>query len=113
MIRRPPTSTPTDTLVPYTTLFLSPRHRLGRGIGEIESIMRAKLIETVEPRSRHAGLVQFDQRETAAGDEHDRDIGDSAVGNRQFAAAQLSAVQRRPGSEGRPRSLGKIGRAHV
>src|SRR3546814_9071915 len=28
MIRRPPRSTPTDTLFPYTTLFRSARHRL-------------------------------------------------------------------------------------
>src|SRR3546814_9200314 len=28
MIRRPPSSTPTDTLFPYTTLFLSPAQRL-------------------------------------------------------------------------------------
>src|SRR3546814_12013259 len=27
MIRRPPRSTRTDTLFPYTTLFLSPRHK--------------------------------------------------------------------------------------
>src|SRR3546814_1520194 len=31
MIRRPPRSTRTDTLVPYTTLFRSPGRRLGRG----------------------------------------------------------------------------------
>src|SRR3546814_8994632 len=30
MIRRPPRSTRTDTLVPYTTLFRSPRHAAGR-----------------------------------------------------------------------------------
>src|SRR3546814_8000158 len=38
MIRRPPRSTRTDTLVPYTTLFRSPRHRaraaLKRGIAD-------------------------------------------------------------------------------
>src|SRR3546814_4247597 len=33
MIRRPPRSTRTDTLVPYTTLFRS-QQRAGRGIGE-------------------------------------------------------------------------------
>src|SRR3546814_1547261 len=31
MIRRPPRSTRTDTLFPYTTLFRSPRLRTGRG----------------------------------------------------------------------------------
>src|SRR3546814_14907797 len=36
MIRRPPRSTRTDTLFPYTTLFRSPagaQHQYGRGIG--------------------------------------------------------------------------------
>src|SRR3546814_5286099 len=31
MIRRPPRSTRTDTLFPYTTLFRSPRRRPGQG----------------------------------------------------------------------------------
>src|SRR3546814_8240078 len=31
MIRRPPRSTRTDTLFPYTTLFRSPRSRVGGG----------------------------------------------------------------------------------
>src|SRR3546814_3099825 len=31
MIRRPPSSTRTDTLFPYTTLFRSPGDRTGRG----------------------------------------------------------------------------------
>src|SRR3546814_3528481 len=31
MIRRPPISTRTDTLFPYTTLFLSPKRRLDSG----------------------------------------------------------------------------------
>src|SRR3546814_19015483 len=34
MIRRPPRSTRTDTLFPYTTLFRSGRHDEGRGRGE-------------------------------------------------------------------------------
>src|SRR3546814_6925618 len=33
MIRRPPRSTRTDTLVPYTTLFRSSRHSQRRGVG--------------------------------------------------------------------------------
>src|SRR3546814_2855885 len=32
MIRRPPRSTRTDTLFPYTTLFRSPHHRAGPGL---------------------------------------------------------------------------------
>src|SRR3546814_13130054 len=33
MIRRPPRSTRTDTLFPYTTLFRSKRDRIDRGLG--------------------------------------------------------------------------------
>src|SRR3546814_6596442 len=36
MIRRPPRSTRTDTLFPYTTLFRSDRDRPGRDAGEAE-----------------------------------------------------------------------------
>src|SRR3546814_18417661 len=35
MIRRPPRSTRTDTLFPYTTLFLSRGHAATRGLGEL------------------------------------------------------------------------------
>src|SRR3546814_7153228 len=35
MIRRPPRSTRTDTLFPYTTLFRSLRPRVGNGIGAL------------------------------------------------------------------------------
>src|SRR3546814_4385375 len=44
MIRRPPRSTRTDTLFPYTTLFRSLRHAAG---GEVEH-------ERLSPRERHA-----------------------------------------------------------
>src|SRR3546814_2099946 len=46
MIRRPPRSTRTDTLFPYTTLFRS--HRFGRG---------RRLVEHRGVRHRHAGQV--------------------------------------------------------
>src|SRR3546814_9377434 len=40
MIRRPPRSTRTDTLVPYTTLFRSLRHGgFEQGIGEVEQLV--------------------------------------------------------------------------
>src|SRR3546814_16478132 len=35
MIRRPPRSTRTDTLFPYTTLFRSPHRKVHRGVGGI------------------------------------------------------------------------------
>src|SRR3546814_2371268 len=36
MIRRPPRSTRTDTLFPYTTLFRSVPHKAGSGVGGLE-----------------------------------------------------------------------------
>src|SRR3546814_5473128 len=35
MIRRPPRSTRTDTLFPYTTLFRSPEHRAAEGLRRV------------------------------------------------------------------------------
>src|SRR3546814_10455199 len=49
MIRRPPRSTRTDTLFPYTTLFRSPGHAAGSE-GERR---RAKLRDHRERRLRH------------------------------------------------------------
>src|SRR3546814_3554343 len=55
MIRRPPRSTRTDTLFPYTTLFRSPpprpaapgaarqRHRVARGGTEAEALIKSAL----------------------------------------------------------------------
>src|SRR3546814_11495566 len=42
MIRRPPRSTRTDTLFPYTTLFRSPDRRLGAGTGRKIGARRAQ-----------------------------------------------------------------------
>src|SRR3546814_3334466 len=39
MIRRPPRSTRTDTLFPYTTLFRSHRHT-GRNLAKVEEVRR-------------------------------------------------------------------------
>src|SRR3546814_1304626 len=51
MIRRPPRSTRTDTLFPYTTLFRSPRHR--RSLGGIREQQRdLALRRGVHPRAR-------------------------------------------------------------
>src|SRR3546814_20835295 len=41
MIRRPPRSTRTDTLFPYTTLFRSPAHARRRVAGKIDLGVRA------------------------------------------------------------------------
>src|SRR3546814_18019988 len=52
MIRRPPRSTRTDTLFPYTTLFRSPLPpRCGRGAGTRGRRRRARLDPHLFPRS--------------------------------------------------------------
>src|SRR3546814_8734686 len=45
MIRRPPRSTRTDTLFPYTTLFRSDRGRLLRHVGAPEGAVGARLAQ--------------------------------------------------------------------
>src|SRR3546814_3893482 len=45
MIRRPPRSTRTDTLFPYTTLFRSSSRRAVRGIAVLQDITARKLAE--------------------------------------------------------------------
>src|SRR3546814_14640085 len=48
MIRRPPRSTPTDTLLPYTTLFRSPiTHKLAAVTVADKSTLRADGLSTV------------------------------------------------------------------
>src|SRR3546814_17181826 len=44
MIRRPPISTRTDTLFPYTTLFRSPQRRSGRKGQRVSGIGRASIL---------------------------------------------------------------------
>src|SRR3546814_18922635 len=85
MIRRPPRSTRTDTLFPYTTLFRSARrHRRGQHIADervgdrLEPDRRARVGAEAEP------------------------IGPRAV-----------AADRAPERAGEARFAGEIGRAHV
>src|SRR3546814_20787150 len=52
MIRRPPRSTRTDTLFPYTTLFRSiARHRLGR-LGGLEEKQEPQLVDILLARGQ-------------------------------------------------------------
>src|SRR3546814_17259292 len=60
MIRRPPRSTRTDTLFPYTTLFRSGRalaHRLHEGVGDQHAVMQVQRL-AVEVA---AGLADFEE----------------------------------------------------
>src|SRR3546814_3245165 len=88
MIRRPPRSTRTDTLFPYTTLFRSQRDRLPVGTVRVDD-------------GRHLVVgadLQEVRRELVAGPDVDRmDV----VRNAQFLQhdVDLVAVRRRPGIE--------------
>src|SRR3546814_3450501 len=56
MIRRPPRSTRTDTLFPYTTLFRSPRARVMIGP---QRLIRAKMVSKAPPSSKYLACAAF------------------------------------------------------
>src|SRR3546814_13088565 len=63
MIRRPPRSTRTDTLFPYTTLFRAPApsRRAARGIGRLPAQLSAQLALKGENHlSLHPAMVRAD-----------------------------------------------------
>src|SRR3546814_9205582 len=64
MIRRPPRSTRTDTLFPYTTLFRSARDELG-----FEVAARDKLDPVDGGDARQHGVVDDQHRRGGSGDE--------------------------------------------
>src|SRR3546814_1401617 len=69
MLRRPPRSTRTDTLVPYTTLFRSEGDRLGEDLGSREGHGASVVDEaTGIPRRRDLRLQLLAAREARAGD---------------------------------------------
>src|SRR3546814_14797237 len=49
MIRRPPRSTRTDTLFPYTTLFRSTLHRVLKAAAELQYLPQAELYAAMAP----------------------------------------------------------------
>src|SRR3546814_5537546 len=57
MIRRPPRSTRTDTLFPYTTLFRSFGGRRQHEIGRGHRLHLDMEVDPVEQRPRHLGLI--------------------------------------------------------
>src|SRR3546814_18311345 len=90
MIRRPPRSTRTDTLFPYTTLFRSARHaRRGRqNLGDRDGAEHQEGAEDAEHEAKVADAVddeRLDRRGIGAGlfipetDEEDRRVGKECV----------------------------------
>src|SRR3546814_4624930 len=84
MIRRPPRSTRTDTLVPYTTLFRS-AVQLQRAAGRVSRVRRAGRTARIRPRSRRPQPCA--QPEKGRG---------GAVGEIEPALALLYAGARKP-----------------
>src|SRR3546814_6406013 len=80
MLRRPPRSTRTDTLLPYTTLFRSDRVReRPRILGELRRAQHADILDPLDRRRAHGGrkalvaidgadLFQAELKPVAAGD---------------------------------------------
>src|SRR3546814_19136815 len=98
MIRRPPRSTRTDTLFPYTTLFRSPLFDQARSFPKVQEPVRAIGPENPTPRVRAQGMgLGFASLIKAARALSSRDQGDMS------AAAWM---QRRRDIDG----LSKIGR---
>src|SRR3546814_8997281 len=77
MIRRPPRSTRTDTLFPYTTLFRSHRHRgAGGGYRALHEIMHRRGVDTGGERHRDPhvlGLALAEGAEMGLGEAEEGD----------------------------------------
>src|SRR3546814_20221952 len=113
MIRRPPRSTRTDTLFPYTTLFRSEAGRINGGRGEgvaVDEQTRTATIQTPDGRTEALNL-------DAARDRH---IAHAYV-DTTFAAQGRTADHVMVHADSKATNLvnqksfyvGKIGRAHV
>src|SRR3546814_20478121 len=123
MIRRPPRSTRTDTLFPYTTLFRSARNDLGGGVdvvrvqilhfrlGDLADLGHGDLADLVAVRHLGAlghlgGLAQVPARRRRLGLEGDRTTRVGGHDQRRRGAllhvpgGPLSSEERRSGKEG-------------
>src|SRR3546814_9265431 len=63
MIRRPPRSTRTDTLFPYTTLFRSQQHQQSHS----QKVGGGRQRKAVAPQRRREEVAQVDQRQPCDG----------------------------------------------
>src|SRR3546814_10027525 len=89
MIRRPPRSTRTDTLFPYTTLFRSPRHTILRRYIRTGSAAAAASPASDSPAWRRLSSLEI--HEHAAIDQHRRagDIAREIGGEEHRRADQI------------------------
>src|SRR3546814_15443261 len=96
MIRRPPRSTLTDTLFPYTTLFRSLQH------DALVGLQAAELREAVRQREAHAGAADRHLHEAVAGTgvadpEHAAGAGHGITDAAALLAFHHRRCQRLPG----------------
>src|SRR3546814_2375452 len=94
MIRRPPRSTRTDTLFPYTTLFRSPLHLVAVGIDLSDQV---EIDEAVVDRCHQR--IGFRQRDSAkhavaARRVDDDEIGRFAKGRSEEHTSELQSLMR-------------------
>src|SRR3546814_1764724 len=115
MLRRPPRSTRTDTLVPYTTLFRSGDRGgqlvLGRGAAEAKADARSRLGVTQTDRAEHmAGAPRSARAGRARGESDVAQIGEEAVHVQPIAAeVELAVVARGGGAVEGPALLSQPG----
>src|SRR3546814_10656265 len=108
MIRRPPRSTRTDTLFPYTTLFRSPRESRGPAIAFKEQVRVPLQASTTTSR---AGTTARKRRRASG---HERvDVEPSPVIFGIAMRQRRPRFTRRENNMGRQLAAKKIGRAHV
>src|SRR3546814_11983735 len=110
MIRRPPRSTRTDTLFPYTTLFRSARCPSRRPPRRRQPLSRS--VSPLFGRAPAAREQQRHHREIERADEHDRDAA-PAIGRlsreRKAAADQEEADSHEGGKNGRAPCRARVG----
>src|SRR3546814_13390276 len=103
MIRRPPISTRTDTLVPYTTLFRSTAAQLITEYGDLETLLaRAGEIKQAKRRERlieNAELARISKKLVRLDDDVPVVESIDAFGLRQPVAEDLRSEERRVGQE--------------
>src|SRR3546814_20280111 len=103
MIRRPPRSTRTDTLFPYTTLFRSRPHRVG---GVVMPIDAKRIEEDARPRLHQ----EFDDLARCIAKIDIRRRGIATVDHREAVEIAMDARQ---SLDPRGGLANQIGRAHV
>src|SRR3546814_15367592 len=109
MIRRPPRSTRTDTLFPYTTLFRS-RRALHRGLRHGPAFLR-KVAQNVHHISFQISLISPGAEQGLRIGAADRNRFSAVLHREAFGDRERETENRM--NEGTALNYAKIGRAHV